>query len=290
MKETNLDYIRPYFFGDKAGPQRNRYVLWLDIMGAGPKIARNVQTASIPVMKLHVAALTAVKKNKGKPLELFPIIDGLYVASEDLNPLMFFMSEVLRSMAAEFLMLGNWERSMVRGAVSYGPVILGRESVDGSDILRDSGYCNSILLGMPLVQAYAAERLAPPFGVYVHESARAFSPSNAKPMTTVFWRWWLTNKVAQEVVLALPKEIDAYFDWCRKHSAQIEYPLDRIEAHYCLATEYLLDLESTFRADEEDKGPNSESCACPERSGAVNTRGDYQAHGGPEAKAQPPKD
>ena len=111
MKETNLDYIRPFFLGEKAGPQRNRYVLWIDIMGAAAKIARNVRTASIPVMKLHVAALTAVKKNKGKPLELFPIIDGLYVTSEDLNPLMFFMSEVLRSMAAEFLMLGNWERS-----------------------------------------------------------------------------------------------------------------------------------------------------------------------------------
>jgi hypothetical protein len=252
MKETNLDYIRPFFLGEKAGPQRNRYVLWIDIMGAAAKIARNVRTASIPVMKLHVAALTAVKKNKGKPLELFPIIDGLYVTSEDLNPLMFFMSEVLRSMAAEFLMLGNWERSMVRGAVSYGPVILGRESIDGSEILQATRYCDSILLGMPLSQAYAAERLAPPFGVYVHESARAFAPANAQPMTTVFWRWWRTNKVAQELVLALPKEIESYFDWCRKHTAQIEYPVDRIEVHHRLATEYLRDLESTFKTDAEE--------------------------------------
>jgi hypothetical protein len=252
MKAADLNYIRPFFLGDKAGPQRNRYVLWLDVMGAGPKIARNVRTASIPVMKLHVAALTAVRKNTGKTLDLFPIIDGLYVASEDLNPLMFFMSEVLRSMAAEFLMLGNWERSMVRGAVSYGPVIFGRESIEGSEIFKDTAYLGSILLGMPLAQAYTSERLAPPFGVYVHESARAFAPVDGQPMTTVFWRWWRTNKIAQQVVLALPKEIESYFEWCRNHTAQIEYPLDRINAHHRLATEYLSDLESTFKADEKE--------------------------------------
>lgn len=252
MNMPNLDYIRPYFLGDKAGPQHNRYVLWIDVMGAGAKIGRNVRTASIPVMKLHVAALSAVKKNKGKPLELFPIIDGLYVASEDRNPLMFFMSDIMRSMAAEFLVLDNWERSIIRGAISYGPVIFGRESIEGAEILKETNYCNSILLGMPLVQAYTAERLAPPFGVYVHESARAFSPPSSHPMTTVFWRWWCTNKVAQQVVLALPPKMEEYFKWCREHTAELEYPVDRIDAHLRLAQEYLRDLESTFKSESED--------------------------------------
>jgi hypothetical protein len=99
MKPKNLDYIRPFFIGNDAGPQRYRYVLWLDVMGAGPKIARNVRTAVIPVMKLHVAALSAVKLTKGNPLALFPIIDGLYVTSEDSRALTFFMSHVIRSMA-----------------------------------------------------------------------------------------------------------------------------------------------------------------------------------------------
>jgi hypothetical protein len=250
MKKTNIDYVRPFYLGEKAGPQRYRYVLWIDIMGAGPKISRNVRTASIPLMKLHVAALTAAKLSKGKPIEIFPIIDGLYATSEDSRPLMFFMSHVLRSMAAEFLTLDNHERSIVRGAVSYGPVIFGRESTEGADILKETTYCNSILLGMPLVQAYAAERLAPPFGVYVHESARAFAPGDGQPMTTVFWRWWRTDKGAQQVVLALPKAIDEYFNWCRKHSAELEYPVDRADAHHRLAQEYLYDLESTFKVQE----------------------------------------
>jgi hypothetical protein len=245
MKQKNLDFIRPFFFGDKAGPQLYRYILWIDLMGAGPKIGRNVRAASIPLMKLHVAALTAAKQNKGKSLELFPIIDGLYVTAEDSGSLMFFMSHVLRAMAAEFLALENRERSIVRGAISYGPVILGRESKEGAEIFKESDYCHSILLGMPLVQAYSAEPLAPPFGIYVHESARAFAPANAEPFTTVFWRWWLIDKVAKQVALHLPKEIDSYFDWCRKHTAEIGYSLDRIDAHHQLAQEYLVDVEST---------------------------------------------
>ena len=101
-------------------------------------------------------------------------------------------------------------------------------------------------LGMPLVQAHAAERSAPPFGVYIHESARAFAPANAHPFTTVFWRWWLIDEGAQQVASTTAKTIDAYFDWCQKHSAELEYPLERIKAHQQLAKEYLLDVESTL--------------------------------------------
>jgi hypothetical protein len=165
---------------------------------------------------------------------------------------MFFMSHVLRAMAAEFLALENRERSIVRGAVSYGPVILGRESKQGAEVFKDSNYCDSILLGMPLVQAYAAERLAPPFGIYIHESARAFAPANAEPFTTLFWRWWLKDEVAQQVALRLHDEIDHYFGWCREHHAEIEYSPDRIDAHHTLAREYLLNVELNLKAQPGD--------------------------------------
>jgi hypothetical protein len=180
-----LDHLRPYFIGDDAGPQRYRYVLWVDIMGSQGKMLRNVKTASIPLMKLHVAALTAVKKNKYQPVELFPVIDGIYVICEKLGPIEFFISDVFRSMAAEFLALDNWERSVIRGAIAYGPVILGAESTKGAAILGERDYARSILLGMPLVQAYQAERGAPPFGVFVHESVRAFGPTSKHPVTVV---------------------------------------------------------------------------------------------------------
>jgi hypothetical protein len=248
LKHTDLDFIRPLFIGGDAGPERYRYVLWIDIMGSQSKLLRNVRTASIPIMKLHVAALGAVKKNTGQAIALFPMIDGIYVVSEQLPPLMFFMSDVFRSMAAEFLTLKNWERSLVRGAFSFGPVILGSESKKGAEILQESDYANSILVGMPLVQAFVAERQSPPFGVYVHESARAFAPPNSKPFTHTLFRWWLTNEIAKKIAAALPKQLDEYFDWCRAHSMSMSYQLDRIDVHQKLAREYFETLEEPVEA------------------------------------------
>ncbi|MGD0859931.1 MAG: hypothetical protein ABR912_11470 [Terracidiphilus sp.] len=62
MSRGFLNYVRPYYRADESGHQRLRYVLWLDTMGSHGKMLRNVWTASIPVMKLHVAALVAQKK------------------------------------------------------------------------------------------------------------------------------------------------------------------------------------------------------------------------------------
>jgi len=52
-------------------------------------------------------------------------------------PVKFFFSAVFRSMAAEFLAIELWERSVVRAAVAYGPVILGRECKAGAQILQE---------------------------------------------------------------------------------------------------------------------------------------------------------
>jgi hypothetical protein len=68
-----LDYLRPYYLGDDSGLQKFRYVLWVDIMGSQGKMLRNVRTAFIPLMKLHVAALNAKKKTLGG-VNLFPVL------------------------------------------------------------------------------------------------------------------------------------------------------------------------------------------------------------------------
>lgn len=244
MSAGQLDYLRPYFLGDNAGPQRHRYVLWVDIMGSQGKMLRSVRTASIPLMKLHVAALTAVKKNRGQLIELFPVIDGIYVVCEKLAPMEFFISDVFRSMAAEFLVVENWERSVVRGAIAYGPVILGKESKNGAAILAESNYADSILLGMPLVQAYVAERIAPPFGVFVHESVRAFGPTSRRPVTAVLWRWWERNAESRKIASALLSSLEEYYDWSQIHTVSTSYPVEKIEAHRLLAREYLSEFRS----------------------------------------------
>jgi hypothetical protein len=243
MSPGFLDYLRPYYLGDDSGPQKFRYVLWVDVMGSQGKMLRNVRTASIPLMKLHVAALNAKKKTFGG-VDLFPVIDGIYVVSEHLASIGFFISDVFRSMAAEFLVLKHWERSVIRGAIAYGPVILGEECKEGAPILKESNYANWILLGMPLVQAFTAEKAAPPFGVFVHESVRAFGRMGTHPVTVPLWRWWSKNPENMRIASALLSSLQDYFAWCRKNPVTTGYPPDRIDAHQALAEEYLREFEN----------------------------------------------
>ena len=244
MSHGYLNYLRPYYLGDESGPQKSRYVLWLDIMGSQGKMMRNVRTASIPLMKLHVAALNAKKKTAGG-IDLFPVIDGMYAVSEHFASIRFFISDVFRSMAAEFLVLKDWERSVIRGAIAYGPVILGAECKEGASILKESDYANSILLGMPLVQAYTAEKGAPPFGVHVHESVRAFGEVGTQRVTVPLWRWWSKNADSMRIAAALLPSLLSYFEWCRKNPIASGYAADRIDAHRILAEEYLGEFDKT---------------------------------------------
>jgi Spy/CpxP family protein refolding chaperone len=237
LSTGTLDYLRPFYLGTQSGPQKSRYVLWVDIMGSQGKMLRNVETASIPLMKLHVAALKAKKKTIGD-IDLFPVIDGIYVVSEYFSAIVFFISDVFRSMGAEFLVLKNWERSVIRGAVAYGPVIVGAECKEGAAILKESDYANSILLGMPLVQAYTAEKGTPPFGVSVHESVRAFGRLGKKHITVSLWRWWSKNPENMKIASALLLSLHSYYEWCRKNPTASGYPPERIDAHRAIADEY----------------------------------------------------
>ena len=247
LKQGFLDHIRPYYLGDDAGSQKARYVLWVDIMGSQGKMLRNVRTAAIPLMKLHVAALAAQKKTLGG-IKLFPVIDGIYVVSEHFSSIAFFLSDVFRSMSAEFLVLKNWERSVIRGAVAYGPIILGEECKGGSLFLQETDYANGILLGMPLVQAYTAERDAPPFGVFVHESVRAFGQVGQHSINTPLWRWWTRSNENSKIAAALLPCLQDYFGWSKSNPVASGYPAERIEFHRVLAEEYLGEFKGGWKA------------------------------------------
>jgi hypothetical protein len=262
LSPGTLDYLRPFYLGTHSGPQKSRYVLWVDIMGSQGKMLRNVRTASIPLMKLHVAALNAKKKTIGD-IDLFPIIDGIYVVSEHFSATIFFISDVFRSMGAEFLVLKNWERSVIRGAVAYGPVIMGGECKEGAAILKESDYANSILLGMPLVQAYSAEKGAPPFGVSVHESVRAFGRLGKDPITASLWRWWSKNPENMKIANALLPALHSYYEWCRKNPTASGYPPERIDAHQAVADEYFGEFANGFLSETATSAKSSKTRVQP---------------------------
>jgi hypothetical protein len=106
-----------------------------------------------------------------------------------------------------------------------------------------SSFGNSILLGMPLVQAFLSEKEAPPFGVFIHESVRAFGQLWDRPVSIVLWRWWSKNEENTRIAAALHECLKSYFDWCRKNPTTSGYSPDRVQAHLALAEEYLGEFE-----------------------------------------------
>lgn len=231
--------VKPAFFDNRhlLDPPRQAYVCWLDVMGAANAMLRSVRTAANFVCKIHDVALTEFPSYQDQQLELYPVIDGIYVVSNRQAPLRYFLSAILRRLAETFLQETTpWFRFMVRGSIAYGPLVA------GSDIGRNASYAldenqhykNSILLGIPLAQAYRGERKAPPFGIYIDESARAFCGPDERCFTFIWWDWYTQARPpldAQKMHAALQE----HFQWCKKYTETIGYEPERIDYHARLA-------------------------------------------------------
>jgi hypothetical protein len=243
---------RPLF--DSAGlhPLRSQYVGWIDVMGTQVTMARSTDVAASFIFKLHISALeslSALKPRQRKKIKLYPIMDGIYFVASNELLLFKFMSHIFGALANEFVSTEEMERRfLVRGALACGPVVHGSQIPDGaSNTLRDyPGYKSSILLGLPVIQAFLGERSAPPFSIFVHESARAFAPEDRPPIQLTWWRWFKTPNDGTWPGLAtkLKQELCGYFEWCEKRSEEIGYKRERIKAHRELVDQYFADVLS----------------------------------------------
>lgn len=232
----NHTQIRPYFDANHLPQPQNAYVAWIDVMGIQGIMSRSLSITSNFVFKLHIAALDAPRDM----IQLYPVMDGIYVVCQNRLPLVGFIEYVFSAIADTFVTtIEKWHRFIIKGAIAYGPIVHGQDvPQQASNTLTDNpSYRNSILLGMPVIQAYLSERAAPPFGLFVHESARAFSPATDQPFHNVWWEWFRQNHapLAQELLI----ELEAYFEFCEKRSRAIFYDRDRIKEHREMANQYL---------------------------------------------------
>jgi hypothetical protein len=88
-----------------------------------------------------------------------------------------------------------------------------------------------------MAQAYRDEREAPPFGIAVHSSARAFAPGGDEPFRFIWLNWYNHSepKIDPKALLA---HLGRYFQWQSAHSTVTGYGMDRIQHHQKLANEY----------------------------------------------------
>jgi hypothetical protein len=233
---------RPYFDELRMSLPTDEYVCWIDVMGSQSIMLRSLSIASNFLMKLHVAAIRA---SEAFPVELYPVIDGVYVCSPSQNPLLHFVNRVCSSLAATFILETNpFHKFQIRSGLAYGPVIKGIGALECANELRNHpDHTRRILLGPTLTQAYQIERQSAPFGVAIHESARTFAPTGELPMSGTYWKWWKSHCRTGDDTLAseLFNSLEAHYKWCLKHTVALSYDKVDIERHRLLSEEYFSD-------------------------------------------------
>lgn len=213
----------------------NEYVAWVDVMGIQSAMGRSLSISANFIFKLHIAALSAPREN----VQIYPVMDGFYASSPCKEAILTFLRSVMSSVGQTFLETTEpLHRFIVRGALAFGPVVHGSQVPEAVDpgLAGHDQYKSSILLGMPIVQANKAESIAPPFGIYIHESARAFAPNGQQPFHHVWWKWVIPD--VGPVWNNLLQQLNAHYEWCLKRPNRLLYEASRISVHQQLAVEY----------------------------------------------------
>jgi len=238
-----MNFLQPktYFNESKLQP-KDSFVLMLDIMGTQNIMSQSLSTSANFVFKFH-SVLNMYKK---KDISICPIMDGAYVAAENCGVMRKFIHDVLFKLCSDFVQEFDCHRQyMVRGSLAYGPVITGC-SIAGNAFdkaVRSKkgwrAYANSLIIGAPVIQAFSSEKAGvPPFGIYVHESARdKLFPADLFPFKPKWYKWW---DISVDAVLLrrLKSALDRYFAEYERHSYSSSYPKNKIVEHKGMVEDY----------------------------------------------------
>lgn len=185
------------FNSEHLRPAASRYVAWVDLMGAGHTMSTSVQKSANSLARLHIAVERARQANNfgGR---LLPINDGTFIIAERKREFMSVLGYTMILLAANFIAVPRpQDRFLLRGAIAYGPIHFGGDLVPGlrpKKLRENSEFIDRAMFGPALIQAYKSEPLAPPYGISVHESARAFCPEGDEPFRMTHWMWWAPNE------------------------------------------------------------------------------------------------
>ena len=173
----------------------------------------------------------------------------MFAVTQVFHELMSFLGRVFVRNALQFIHDDNpLHRNIIRAGVAYGPVYQGHGVWQGSRRLRDTDYGRRIFFGMALAQAYRAERdHAPPFGIAINESARAFAGENARVLSGLYWRWWVMRSEQgrdsdHTVARALHLALTEHYNWLAQHPHELGYAANRCREHRQRVEEYFDDI------------------------------------------------
>jgi hypothetical protein len=169
-------------------------------------------------------------------------MDGAYITSEKQASIMTTLKGFFTSCAEYFAGMEKPEhRFLIRGGLAFGPVIHGADisPACNPELGKTAEYKQNLLFGMPMIQANRCELLAPPFGLYLDESARAFAAEGSAPFSGVWQKWW-----DKELPDGFLNRLYEHFTWCEANWRRVEYKLERVREHSEMARQYFGNIEN----------------------------------------------
>lgn len=224
-----------YFDASKLPPTKAQFVCWLDVMGAREAMAQSLHRSANFIEKLHAAVLRHPKQS----VRIYPIMDGAYITSESQDDLLGFLGAVFTDLAYSFATTEEpLHRFLARAAIAFGPVIHGVDVPEEAsrELYGNQRHRESLLFGIPMIQAYQGEHHAPPFGVFLHESVRSFAPTRDRPLSGLWWRWH--TYYPPGFLDKFRAQLREHYEWCLRSTYSLGYAEDRVRVHKKMAYEY----------------------------------------------------
>lgn len=211
------------------------YVCWMDVMGTGSIMSQSLQRASNFIIRLHASVIRSKLPNQ----RLYPMLDGIYITCPSQHDMLKLLHKAFHILAVEFTSTAEQNHRFIpKASLAYGPVVHGSTLARtvNPELAENPAIRDSLVLGLPVIEAHKGERSAPPFGIFVNISARTFSPKGSLPLPYVWWRWFNTTYTYPPDFL---QRVTEHYAWCKANHYTEQYDEQRIAEHEKMAIEYL---------------------------------------------------
>ncbi|MBO5804572.1 MAG: hypothetical protein J6R25_05835 [Bacteroidales bacterium] len=214
----------------------NQYVCWIDTMGTQNTMSESLAKSANFILKLHAVIIESAK-HYNNSVTIYPVMDGAYLTSPNKKDMTCVIKRIYNNLYTIFSEEPAFDkRFIIRGAIAYGEIINGKSLTEEVTTDIEQNYKNSLLLGMPIIQAFRSESFSPPFGVFIHESARKFDDIHKMQGRT--FRWWSTDIGEQ-----IGQSIINYFEWCKYNYTLLDMDLSKIQTYIDSVKAYFIPYE-----------------------------------------------
>ena len=207
------------------------YVCWIDIMGTQNTMSESFQKAANFILKFHGCIIEVVKDVEG--VCYYPLMDGVFITTPNNATIRTIIDKIFSAIAVIFLNEDkHGHRFVIKGSLAYGDIAHGKTINDQicDKLAHEDDYKHAIMCGLPMIQAFKAEHTAPPFGVYIHESARNPADLQGK------YYGWVAHKDVDKKKLA--NTLISYFNWCSYFNNYLEIDNNKIDLYKKLVNEF----------------------------------------------------